>query len=127
MKMKSFLASALAVSCLIAFAPGCATSQARLLAQAKVSRADAEKTALAKAPGGTVKEGELEKEKGRLIWSFDITTPGTQDITEVHVDALTGEVVAVETESAAEEGKGKKASKAKKKSTPETKGKKKTE
>ena len=79
--------------------------QAKLMAQAKVSRADAEKTALAKVPNGTIKEGELEKEKGKLIWSFDITTPDTKDITEVTVDAITGEVVSVEKESAESEAK----------------------
>ena len=79
--------------------------QAELMAKAKVNRADAEKTALAKAPNGTIKEGELEKEHGRLIWSFDITTPDTKDITEVNVDAMTGEVVAVEKESAESEAK----------------------
>ena len=79
--------------------------QARLMAQARISRADAEKTALAKVPGGTVKEGELEKEKGRLIWSFDLTTPDTKDITEVNVDAITGDVVSVEKESAESEAK----------------------
>ena len=86
--------------------------QAKLMAQAKVSRADAEKIALAKAPNGTIKEGELEKEKGKLIWSFDITTPDTKDITEVAVDAITGDVVAVEKEAAESETKeaaGKKA------------------
>ena len=86
--------------------------QARLMAKAKVSRADAEKTALAKAPNGTIKEGELEKEKGKLIWSFDITTPDTKDITEVNVDAITGDVVSVEKEAAESETKeaaGKKA------------------
>jgi uncharacterized membrane protein YkoI len=86
--------------------------QARLMAKAKVSRADAEKTALAKAPNGTIKEGELEKEKGKLIWSFDITTPDTKDITEVNVDAITGDVVSVEKEAAESEAKeaaGKKA------------------
>jgi uncharacterized membrane protein YkoI len=86
--------------------------QARLMAKAKVSRADAEKTALAKAPNGTIKEGELEKEKGKLIWSFDITTPDTKDITEVNVDAITGDVVSVEKEAAESEVKeaaGKKA------------------
>ena len=79
--------------------------QARLMAKAKVSRADAEKTALAKAPNGTIKEGELEKEKGKLIWSFDITTPDTKDITEVNVDAITGDVVSVEKEPAESEAK----------------------
>ncbi len=79
--------------------------QARLMAEARVSRADAEKIALAKAPNGTIKEGELEKEKGKLIWSFDITTPDTKDITEVNVDAMTGDVVSVEKESAESEAK----------------------
>src|ERR1019366_4322030 len=79
--------------------------QARLMAKAKVSRADAEKTALAKTPNGTIKEGELEKEHGKLIWSFDITTPDTKDITEVNVDAITGDVVSVEKEVAESEAK----------------------
>jgi hypothetical protein len=86
--------------------------QAKLMAEAKVTKADAEKIALAKVPSGTMKEGELEKEKGRLIWSFDITTPDTKDITEVNVDAITGDVVSVEKEAAESETKeaaGKKA------------------
>ena len=85
--------------------------EAKLQAEAKVSRADAEKTALAKVPGGTIKEGELEKEKGKLIWSFDISISGSSDIKEVQVDAITGEVVSVETETAAAEAKEKKGKK----------------
>jgi uncharacterized membrane protein YkoI len=79
--------------------------QAKLMAQAKVSKDDAEKTALAKVPNGIIKEGELEKEHGKLIWSFDITTPDTKDITEVNVDAITGDVVSVEKETAQSEAK----------------------
>lgn len=93
---------------------GCATEEkkeAKLQAEAKISRADAEKTALAKVPGGTIKEGELEKEKGKLIWSFDITTRGSSDIKEVQVDAITGQVLSVETETAAAEAKEKKGKK----------------
>lgn len=111
MKIKSLICSAL----VIGLFAGCASekhkhheSQAQLQAQAKVSKADAEKVALAQAPNGTVKEAELEREKGKLIWSFDIATPGTQDITEVGVDALTGKVVGVEKESAAKQAKEKK-------------------
>jgi uncharacterized membrane protein YkoI len=47
-----------------------------------------------------VKEGELEREHGRLIWSFEINTPDTKDITEVNVDATSGEVVNIEHEKA---------------------------
>ena len=99
MKMKLFLGSALAVSLLA----GCAT--VNLESQAKVSKADAEKTALAKVPGGMVKDGELEKEKGKLIWSFDITVAGSPDIKEVAVNAITGEVVDVVTETPADQAK----------------------
>ena len=86
---------------------GCATSEAKLQAQAKVSRAEAEKTALGKVPGGTIKEGELEKEHGKLIWSFDIATPGTKNITEVHVDANTGLIVGTEIETPSDQEKEK--------------------
>jgi len=81
--------------------------QAELQAQARISKDQAQQTALAKAPGGTVKEGELEKEKGRLIWSFDITTPDSKDITEVGVDAITGDVVSVEKETPEQQAKEK--------------------
>ena len=81
-------------------------SQSQLMAQAKVSKDDAQKTALAKVPNGTVKEGELEKEDGKLIWSFDMTIPDSKDIKEVNVDALTGAVVGdVETEAPESEAK----------------------
>ena len=79
--------------------------QAKLAAQAKVSKEDAQATALAQAPNGTVKEAELEKEHGKLIWSFDIATPGATDITEVNVDAMTGKVVSTEKEKAEDEAK----------------------
>ena len=56
---------------------------------------------------GTVKEAELEKEKGKLIWSFDITTPDSKDVTEVNVDAITGDVVSIEKETPGQQAKEK--------------------
>jgi uncharacterized membrane protein YkoI len=112
--MRKKIVSLCALLGAIALAGGlasCATDaqkEAKLQAEAKVSRAEAEKIALTKVPGGTVKEAELEKEKGKLVWSFDIATPGTKDITEVQVDALNGEVVAIEKESPAEQAREKK-------------------
>jgi len=111
MKLNQIVCSVAVVSLLACAATGCVTEEkreAKLQAEAKVSKADAEKTALAKVPGGTIKEGELEKEKGRLIWSFDISISDSKDIKEVQVDAITGEVISVETESAASEAKEKK-------------------
>jgi uncharacterized membrane protein YkoI len=62
----------------------------------------AKKTALAKVEGGVIKSAELEKEKGKLIYSFDVVAPDKQ-IVEVNVDAMSGAVVSVEHESAAKE------------------------
>jgi uncharacterized membrane protein YkoI len=113
MKIKMIVCSVLAASLLA----GCVSEkdehqnkqakQAKLMAEAKVSKDDAEKTALAKVPNGTIKESELEKEKGKLQWSFDVATPDSKDITEVNVDALTGDVISVEKESAENEAKEK--------------------
>lgn len=80
---------------------------ASLQAEAKISQADARQTALAKVPNGTVKDGELEKEGGKLIWSFDIATPDSKDITEVAVDAISGTVVSVVKETPADQAKEK--------------------
>jgi len=80
---------------------GCETEkESKLLAQAKISKADAQTTALAKVPNGTVKECELEKEHGKIIWSIALSTPDSKDITEVNVDAVTGDVVNIEHEQA---------------------------
>ncbi len=108
MKYKTLVSSLFCAGLLAGGLIGCATekeSEAKLAAEAKVSRADAEKTALSKVPNGTIKEGELEKEKGKLIWSFDIAIPDSKDIKEVAVDAVTGEVVAVETETPQQQAK----------------------
>ena len=51
---------------------------------------------------GTIKSSELEKEKGRWIYSFDIST-GKGKITEVNVDAYSGKIVGIEHESAKKE------------------------
>ena len=47
-----------------------------------------------------MKAAELEKENGKLIWSFDLTTPTSKNVTEVNVDAVTGDVISVEKEEA---------------------------
>jgi len=111
MKTKTILCALLTAAVLAGSLLGCATgkdSEAKLQAQAKISRSEAEKIALAKVPSGTIKESEIEKEKGKLIWSFDIATPGTADITEVNVDAMSGEVVAMEKETPSQLAKEKK-------------------
>jgi len=81
--------------------------QAKLEAKAKITKAAAQETALAKVPHGTVKESELEEEDGKLIWSFDIATPDSKDITEVAVDAITGKIISVEKETPEQQAKEK--------------------
>ena len=89
------------------------SSQAALSKEAKITMEQAQKTALAKE-AGKIKSKELEREKGRLIYSFDIKM--ADGIHEVNIDAMTGEVVEDTVESAAAEAKEKAADKKQKKS-----------
>jgi len=61
---------------------------------------------------GKIKSSELEKEHGKLIYSFDIQkSNGTT--TEVNIDAYTGAVIAVQEENAQTEAAEKQAEKKK--------------
>ena len=80
-------------------------TQADLQKEAKVSEADARATALKEVPNGTVKSEELEREKGKLIYSYDITVPGKSGVEEVNVNAIDGSVVGKMHESAKTEKK----------------------
>ena len=65
-------------------------------AMAKVTQADAQKSALAtfKDPSkATVKEAELEAEHGCLVYSFDIEVAGKTGVQEVQIDAGDGKVL----------------------------------
>ena len=81
----------------------------------KLSMEQAQKIALEKEPG-KIESRELEKEHGKLIYSFDIRT--TNGLHEVNVDAISGNVIADTVETPADEAKEKQqeAKKAKKKS-----------
>ena len=87
---------------------------AQLRTQAKVSKSDAEKTALEKVPDGRVESAELEKENGNLVWSFDIAKPNTKNIGEVQVDAKTGQIAAVAEETPKDQAEEREAERAKK-------------
>src|ERR1700694_4582458 len=84
-----------------------AESQADLQKEAKISMEKAREIALKKVPG-KIKQEELEREKGKLIYSFDITVKGKSGIEEVAVDALTGDVISVEHETPKKEAAEKK-------------------
>jgi uncharacterized membrane protein YkoI len=80
-------------------------SQAMLQKDAKISQETARATALKEVPNGTVKSSELERENGKLIYSYDITVPGKSGVEEVNVNAVDGSVVGRARESAATEKK----------------------
>jgi len=74
-------------------------SQAALMREAKITKKAATATALAQVPGATVRSSEIERENGKLIYSFDLKVKGKSGIEEINVDALTGDVVNHEHES----------------------------
>jgi len=73
-------------------------SETELLKQARVTKHQAKKIALARVRHGAIKCVELQKENGVLIWSVDIAQPPKKDLTDVWVDATTGKITAVEVE-----------------------------
>jgi len=65
-----------------------------LKAEAKISRDSAKTVALSKvAAGSKVKSVELEREKGTVVYSFDIKVPGQTGVEEILVSAIDGSVV----------------------------------
>jgi len=110
MKNKIILSGFLVCGLLVMGLAGCASKS-----HAKISKEEATATALVQVPGGTVKDSELEKEHGKWIWSFDIAVAGSPDIKEVEVDAHTGKLIGVETETPAQQAKEKAEDEAKEK------------
>ena len=68
--------------------------QKELAKEAKISLEEARQTALARVPG-TVIESELDKEKGKVVYEFEIRDKDKKTF-DVLVDAKTGEIVGVE-------------------------------
>ena len=76
------------------------TKKENLKAEAKISKDSATKVALAQvAAGSKVKASELEREKGTIVYSFDIKVPNQTGIDEILVSAIDGSVVAHEHET----------------------------
>ena len=66
---------------------------ANLAKEAKISVDSARVIARAKLPKAYIQTEELERENGRLIYSFDMKTDGRSGIDEVNVNALNGSIV----------------------------------
>lgn len=80
-----------------AMGAGMQENEPGLLAQATIKADSAEKVALASVPGGQIVKREIEREDGRLVYSFDIMVAGS-DKKEVKIDAMTGALVDVKKE-----------------------------
>jgi uncharacterized membrane protein YkoI len=68
-------------------------TQAQLEKEAKMTMAQARALASKTVPGATIQAGEIERENGKLIYSFDMKTKGRTGIDEVNIDAMTGTVL----------------------------------
>ena len=96
---------AFALALCILFSHRIALSQsASTTKRQRITMAAARKIALERE-ADMVKSGEREKEKGKLIYSFDIEMPN--GIHEVNVDAYTGQILEDFIESPADEAKEK--------------------
>jgi hypothetical protein len=82
-----------------------AAPEAAIPSHPNVSESAARAIALAQVKGGIVQSTELEREAGKLVWSFDIERPGSKNVTEILVDANTGRIVSKKQETPAEQAK----------------------
>jgi len=76
-----------------------------LVKAAKITEAAAAETAQKRVPKATIASVELERENGRLIYSYEMTTKGKSGVDEVNVDAVTGKIISVAHESPVTEKK----------------------
>jgi len=71
-----------------------AATKRPLSSMAKISRDSARTIALSKvAAGSKVKSWELEREKGTVVYSFDVSVPKQSGVEEILVSAIDGSVI----------------------------------
>ena len=88
-----FIVITVSVSCFQGVILAADSAQKSSAIDARITRAEAEKAALARVPGGKLKGAQLERENGRLIWSIDILTLLTKKVAAIQVDAHSGQVL----------------------------------
>ncbi len=82
-----------------------APTEAELMKQANVSKSQAEQIAHTKVPGAKIQSEEIENEHHALVWSFDMVKHGSKNVTEVLVNAMTGKIVSVSTETPSDQAR----------------------
>jgi hypothetical protein len=100
MKPKDFLRSVILIVALSAFgiSSGVASDKNEAKHSSKITKARAERIALTKMRGGSIRSAELETARGRRFWSVYIAKPGSKNAKEIRVDATSGQILAVQTE-----------------------------
>ncbi|WLR58966.1 PepSY domain-containing protein [Guptibacillus hwajinpoensis] len=68
-------------------------NESKLIEEAKISEAEAEKIALEEVSGDVI-EKEVEKEDGKIVYEFDIKTDAGEK--EVEIDGMSGDIIQVE-------------------------------
>lgn len=73
-------------------------------AWASINRDAAERIALREVPGANIVGGGLEKaHDGRYVWTMELATRKSRNLTEVVIDAESGKVLTVRLESPADQ------------------------
>ncbi len=73
------------------------SKEAKLVREAKITMAQARQTALARV-AGTIEMARLEREKGKVLFEFEIHRADNNAETVIHVDAVTGEIFSTKEE-----------------------------
>ena len=102
MRTTALIPLALLLAASVAGAQGTAKkneTQAELQKEAKMTMADARAMALREVPNAKIQAGEIEREGGKLIYSFDMKVAHKTGIDEVNIDAMTGKLVSKQHET----------------------------
>ena len=100
MKPKDFLRSVILIVALSTFgiSSGVASDKIEAKHSSKITKARAERIALTKVPGGSIRSAELETARGQRFCAVFIEKPGAKNAKEIRVDAKSGQILAVQTE-----------------------------
>ena len=100
MKPKVFLRSVILIVALSAFGISSSVASDKIEAKhsSKITKARAERIALTKMPGGSIRSAELETARGQRFWAVYIAKLGSKNAKEIRVDATSGQILAVQTE-----------------------------
>jgi len=99
-KAKDFAGTLILIATLsvVSISSGGASDESGATHLGKITKTRAERIALTKVNGGTIRSAELESANGHRFWSVYIAKPGSKNAREIRVDARNGHILAVQTE-----------------------------